>query len=96
MDWKTTKVYKKGPKGNPGNYQPVSLTSVQCKIMESILKTRIMEHLLDNKLICPSQHGFMPGKSCALNLTVFLKKATRAVDEGKKIDFFLPGLRQSF
>ncbi len=45
--------------------------------------------MLDNKLIRPSQHGFMPGKSCASNLTVFLDKATKAVDEGSVDIFYL-------
>jgi hypothetical protein len=56
-DWRTgivTPIYKKGPKGNSGNYRPVSLTSVPCKLMESILKCNIMEHLMCNNLIRPS------------------------------------------
>ncbi len=56
-DWKlgnVTPIYKKGPKGNPGNYCPVSLTSVPCKLLESIIKGKIMEHLLANNLIRPS------------------------------------------
>ena len=35
-DWRTANVspiYKKGPKHSPGNYRPVSLTSVCCKMM---------------------------------------------------------------
>lgn len=55
-----------------------------------------MEHLLDNKLIRPSQHGFMPGKSCASNLTVFLDTATKAVDEGKSVDIFYLDFAKAF
>ena len=36
-DWKTaniTAIFKKGSKNEPGNYRPVSLTSIVCKIME--------------------------------------------------------------
>jgi hypothetical protein len=43
-DWRTanvTSIHKKGTKGDPGNYRPVSLTSIPCKIMESIVKDRM-------------------------------------------------------
>ncbi|MFO0001577.1 MAG: hypothetical protein ACK559_10625, partial [bacterium] len=61
-DWRpanVTPIHKQGTKGDPGNYRPVSLTSIPCKIMESIVKDRMMEHLLENNLIKDSQHGFM-------------------------------------
>jgi hypothetical protein len=63
-----TPIFKKGTKEDPGNYRPVSLTSVPCKVLESIVKDRIMNHLLDKDLIGESQHGFMAGRSCATNL----------------------------
>ena len=40
-DWKSanvTPIFKKGDRSKSGNYRPVSLTSVACKIMESIIK----------------------------------------------------------
>ena len=43
--WKTTNMsplFKKGAKSDPGNYRPVSLTSVACKIMESIIKDSLV------------------------------------------------------
>ncbi len=65
-DWRTATVapiYKKGTKGDPGNYRPVSLTSVPCKLLETTIKDKLMEHLVENKLIKETQHGFMPGRS---------------------------------
>jgi len=40
-DWKIADVialYKKGSRSELGNYRPVSLTSICCKIMESLLR----------------------------------------------------------
>ncbi len=71
-----TDLQKKGTKGDPGNYRPVSLTSVPCKILESIIKDKIMDHLLENNLISDSQHGSMPGRSCATNLVEFMDFVT--------------------
>ena len=50
-DWrkaKVTPIYKKGPKGDPGNYRPVSLTSIPCRMLESIIKDKLMEYLANN------------------------------------------------
>ena len=58
-EWKTvnvTTIFKKGAKGSSGNYRPVSLTCVLCKVMESIIRDAIMEHLDMFKLNRSSQH----------------------------------------
>ena len=46
-DWKlgsVVPIYKKGQKQQPGNYRPVSLTSIPCKILESLIRDSLMEH----------------------------------------------------
>ena len=70
-DWKlanVTPIFKKGSKGDPANYRPVSLTSVCCKVMESIIRDSIVEHLTKHQLIRPSQHGFVNARSTQSNL----------------------------
>uniref|UniRef100_A0A493T865 Reverse transcriptase domain-containing protein n=1 Tax=Anas platyrhynchos platyrhynchos TaxID=8840 RepID=A0A493T865_ANAPP len=88
-DWRlanVTPIYKKGWRADPGNYRPVSLTSVPGKLMEQILLGVIMRHLKGKQAIRPSQHGFMEGRSCLTNLISFYDKVTRWVDEGKAVD----------
>ena len=87
--WKTANVcpiFKKGSKTEPGNYRPVSLTCVICKVMESVIRDSIVEHLTKNKLIRDSQHGFMAGRSCLTNLLEYLEALTKWVDEGAPVD----------
>jgi len=97
-DWKLANVsrtlFKKGSKSDPGNYRPVSLTSVACKIMESIIKDYLVSYLAD-KLSC-YQHGFMKGRSCLTNLLESLEAWTKALDEGYGIDVIYLDYRKAF
>ena len=88
-DWRlasVTPIYKKGCKEDPGNYRPVSLTSVPGKVMEQVVLREITQHVRDNRGIRPSQHGFAKGRSCLTNLISFYDLVTRLVDEGKAVD----------
>jgi hypothetical protein len=98
-DWKranVTPIFKKGSKADPGNYRPVSLTSVCCKILETLVRDGIMSHLESNNLISQEQHGFLPGKSCCTNLLEFMEKVTSAVDEGVPYDVIFLDFAKAF
>ena len=60
-DWKIayiTPIHKKGSQNVAGNYRLASLTSIVVKLMESIIKSSIFDHLISNNLISSSQFGF--------------------------------------
>ena len=80
-----TPIYKKGCREDPGNYRPVSLTSVPGKVMEQIVLREIMRYVQDNWGIRPSQHGFTKSRSCLTNLISFYDLVTHLVDEGKAV-----------
>ena len=66
-DWNhanVTPVYKKGDKHHPGNYRPISLTCISCKLLEHILASNMMKHLETNKILYELQHGFRANRSC--------------------------------
>eukprot|EP00057_Strongylocentrotus_purpuratus_P009185 XP_011663659.1 PREDICTED: RNA-directed DNA polymerase from mobile element jockey-like [Strongylocentrotus purpuratus] len=87
--WKeanVTAIYKKGKATSPGNYRPVSLTSVICKIMESILRDHIMSFMDEKKILTDHQHGFRSGRSCATQLISVLDSWTSMLDEGGGVD----------
>ena len=98
-DWKlsnVTPIFKKSSKSTPGNYRPVSLTCVLCKVMESLIKDAIVEHLARNALIRSSQHGFTAGRSCLTNLLEYMEELTRLVEEGHAVDMFYLDFSKAF
>ncbi|KAK4828011.1 LOW QUALITY PROTEIN: hypothetical protein QYF61_022788 [Mycteria americana] len=99
VDWRLANVmpiYKKGQKEDLGNYRPVSLTSVPGKVMEQIIVSAITQHVQDNQVIRPFQHGFMKGRSCLTNLISFYDKMTHLVDEGKALDVVYVDFSKAF
>jgi hypothetical protein len=98
-EWKTANVvpiFKKGSKKIAGNYRPISLTCISCKIMESILKDDIIAHLKRNHVITSNQHGFTKGRSCSTNLLEFMEGVTKAADEGKAVDIIYLDFAKAF
>ena len=81
-DWKlaeVTAIFKKGAKTDRGNYRPVSLTSVCCKLLESLIRDA-MSYLLDNSLISNRQYGFIKGRSTMLQLLHMMDKWTEFLE----------------
>ena len=87
-DWRkanVTPVFKKGKKEDPGNYRPVSLTSIPRKMVEKLILDVISKQVEAKKVIRSIQHGFTKGKSCLTNLIAFCDNMTGWVDEGKAV-----------
>ena len=98
-EWKcanVTPIHKKGDRTEPSNYRPVSLTSQNCKVMESIIRDKIVEHLKRNNLLNDAQHGFREGRSCLTNLLETLEQWTEILDEGDCIDVAYLDFRKAF
>ena len=65
--WKVVSVipiFKKGDHSQPGNYRPISLTSVVCKVFKSIIRDSIVRHMSSNTLLAKEQHGFLSRRLC--------------------------------
>ena len=89
-------LFKKGSRNKSLNYRPVSLTSVICKLLETIIRDDMMHFLIKHKLINPSQHGFLEAKSCLTNLLCFLEEITKWVDDGTPVDVIYLDFQKAF
>ena len=97
--WKranVTPIYKKGPKSDPLNYRPVSLTSVVCKGMEKLIRTSLVLHLESTGYLTRHQHGFRSGKSCLTQLLEFFGDIEDTLDEGGCTDVIYLDCRKAF
>ena len=67
--WRTAEIvpiYKGGGKDptRRKSYRPISLTSVVCKAVERLIKTRVQDHLERNRLLAREQAGYRVARSC--------------------------------
>ena len=79
-------IFKKGNRRVAGNYRPVSLTSIICKTLESIVREKIIQHMRDNNLFSKHQYGFIDRRSTALQLLYILDEWTEILDDGGTVD----------
>jgi hypothetical protein len=89
QDWKdahVSAIFKKGSKKVAGNYRPVSLTSVICKVLESVVRDSLVDHMKRLGLFSDTQYGFTEGRSCMLQLLVVLEEWADIIDSGGAVD----------
>ena len=99
VSWKIQEVrpiFKKGKKSVPGNYRPVSLTSIICKMFETFIRRALYTHLVDNKLLSDSQFGFCQGRSCVSQLLITLSDWLGELDNNNPVDVAYLDFRKAF
>ncbi len=87
-DWCNTTVcrlFNKGDREGASNYRPVNHQSF-LKIMKSILKTPMINHLILTAAISDAQHGFVPRRSCLTSLLLNEKWVTALKGDGNTCD----------
>ena len=72
------------------------LTSVICKLLESLNKDHMVDFLVRYKLLNSSQHGFLKARSCLTNMLCFLEEITKWIDEGLPVDIIYLDFQKAF
>nr|XP_047144736.1 uncharacterized protein LOC105847031 [Hydra vulgaris] len=87
--WKSaniTPLFKKGDKKDPLNYRPISLTSIPSKIIEKIIRKKLIIYITENNLLTSQQHGFIQNKGCLTNLLETFNIITTEIENGYPVD----------
>ncbi len=98
-DWRraiVTPVAKSPSTTDPRQIRPMSLTPVVCKILETILKEKLLSHLSQLLLLTTRQHGFLPRRSTVTHLLSAEETVTRWLDEGDTVDIVYPDFAKAF
>ena len=99
LQWKhayVTPIFKKGSKAQPGNYRPISLTSVVCKTMEHIIVSQIMKHLEDHNILSDNQFGFRSKHSCETQLLITVNDIAKDIDRNLQVDAAILDFSKAF
>lgn len=98
-DWKNAYVtppFKKGDRSKPSNYQPVSLTTICCTILENIIFSVVMKHLETNNILTESQHGFRKSHSCESQLLLTVEDLASSLNKNQQVDAILLDFSKAF
>jgi len=99
QDWRLAKVnavFKKAKKTDASNYRRISSTVNLCKVLESIIRDEVIDHLEKYELIHNYEHGFVKKKSCLTNLLVIIEKVTDYIDSGFPVDVIYLDFQKAF
>jgi hypothetical protein len=73
-------LYKKGCDTEVGNYRPVLLIMGFSKIIEKIIKKRLVSFPNNHGIISNTQHGFCKGKSTSTTVADFIERVYKSLD----------------
>ena len=66
------------------------------KIMERLLKQKLVKHLITNNLLNNSQHGFLPKRSTTTNLVDYIDFVSKELDNGLPVDVLYLDFAKAF
>jgi len=98
-DWKMANicpVFKKGERYQAANYRPVSLTCISAKIMEHCIVSNMLDHMEENKIFYPLQHGFRRQLSTETQLITFVQQLATELKNGHQVDSVILDFSKAF
>ena len=99
FDWVSANVvpiHKRNDKHIPGNYRPISLTSVVIKVFERIIHQHLVSALESHHLLSPSQSGFRTRRSTVTLLTEAVNDWSLCLEQRSTVHCLLLDFAKAF
>lgn len=87
-------IFKSGDRSQITNYRPIVKQGALAKIFDSILKSKLFEHV--RSFISYEQHGFMPNRSTATNLLLITRNIVAAMELRSQCDVIYTDFAKAF
>lgn len=96
---KKTKIiplHKKGDYNVPDNFRPIAIIPVLGKLLEILLKDKLVSYFENKSLFSKSQFGFRKGKSTINALVELINGVVEGLDDGRHTNALLCDLTKAF
>ena len=77
-------------------HRHISITSILCKLLESIIKNDVMEHCKDRDIFTDFQYGFREKRGCILQLLTVFDTGSQCIDSDIPADTIFLDFRKAF
>ena len=89
-------IFKKGDEEDPSSYRPICLLSVFSKIIEKIIKKRILSFFKKTKFFSPRQFGFREKLNTEDALLDFVSKIYEAINKSTRVSGLFIDITKAF
>ena len=91
-----TPIHKSGEKSLPKNYRPISVTPILCRLLETIVREVLIQHIKTNNIIINEQYGFREKRGCILQLLKVLDEIVTSLENGNPVDMIYLDIQKAF
>ena len=89
-------IFKSSNRSNPDNYRSVSILCSLSKILESIMYSRLIDHLTSHHILIPQQFGFRKNHSPQMALVSLVNKIIEKIDSKEYVIGLFLDLSKAF
>ena len=93
---KVVPIHKGGSKLTVSNYRPISLLSTFSKVFEKVVHKQVLTYLDSNKLLCDTQYGFRPGRSCEQALLAAQREVLNCLSKKQTVILLMIDFSKAF